>query len=119
MITKNSFNTTAIFDKGRSYYPTHYFVYEGKYIGSFIITEELDGECGIWSLSIKEEYRGQGYGQLMMLELMAHFGYKHLYLYVEDGNSIAHHLYHSVGFQDFFHSDATGATCMRWGREYV
>lgn len=53
MITKNSFHSTAIFDEGRSYRPTHYFVYEGKYIGSFTIYD--DGNCySIWNLSIKK-----------------------------------------------------------------
>lgn len=118
MITSNSFHTNAIFDEGRTYTPTHYFVCEGKYVGSVIVHDHGD-TCGIWSLSIKEEYRGQGYGQLMMLELMAHFGHKHLYLYVEDHNTVARHLYESVGFRPNGRHWSIAATCMEWRRDYV
>ena len=98
MITKNSFHTTAIFDEGREYRPTHYFMYEGKYVGSFILFEDKD--CfSIWSLSIKEEYRNQGFGQLMMLDIMMRFGHRPLELYVMDNNPVAKHLYESVGFR--------------------
>ena len=118
MITPNSFLTEAEFDEGRMYMPTHYFVHEGKYIGSVDVHDHGDS-CGLWALSIKKEYRGQGYGKLMMLELMAHFGHKHLYLYVEDHNTVAQHLYESVGFRPNGRHWSVAATCMEWRREYV
>ena len=118
MITKNSFHSTAIFDEGRSYHPTHYFVYEGKYIGSFIIYDD-DDYYSIWNLSIKEKYRNQGYGKLMMLDIMMRFGHKPLELYVLDSNLVAQHLYESVGFKVCGRHYRMEANRMEWRKEFV
>lgn len=118
MITPNSFNSIAEFDQGRTYIPTHYFVYDGKYIGS-VDVHEMGGCRTLWALSIKEEYRNQGYGQLMMLELMAYFADQPIYLYVEDSNYIAKHLYQSVGFKVCGRHYWSAADHMKWSREDV
>ena len=117
MITSNSFAAEAHFN-GRPYTPTHYFMYEGKYIGSFIINEDSDG-VGIWNLCIKEEYRGQGYGKLMMLEILMRFGHKPLYLFVYKDNEVALNLYESVGFKIFCEHEVYPAWGMGWRREDV
>lgn len=96
MITRNSFCATAIFDEGREYLPSHFFYYEGKYIGSF---DYHPWNNSIWSVSIKEEYRNMGYGTIMMRELVEKFGKTNtLRLYVYKNNYSAIKVYEKVGF---------------------
>lgn len=96
MITRNSFCTTATFDEDLEYCPTHYFCHNGKYIGSFTLRT---WDNTIWSLSIKKEYRNQGYGALMMRELVEKYGKTNtLRLYVYKNNYAAIRIYEKAGF---------------------
>lgn len=118
MLIKNSFHARAYFndDKNRGYTPTHWFSYEGKYIGSFIMDED---DNTIWNLSIKEEYRNQGYGLLMMQDILVRFGHRPVYLYVENDNTAAMHLYQKVGFRVCGKHPWADASHMEWRREFV
>lgn len=96
MITRNSFHVTAIFDENLKYYPTHFFCHNGEYIGSFTLHSWNNS---IWNLSIKEEYRNQGYGTIMMRELVEKYGKtRTLRLCVYKNNYAAIRIYEKAGF---------------------
>lgn len=76
------------------------FYKKGKHIGDFKITKSCGSQPkSIWNLSIKEEYRGQGYGQQMLKELLMKFAKNQkIALGCEKNNNIALHIYEKFGF---------------------
>ena len=68
----------------------------GIIVGSFII----NSEGYVSDLSIKKKYRGQGYGNRMIAEMVEQFGNRNkpLHLMVLPENTRAQHLYQKYGF---------------------
>ena len=74
-----------------------YFYYDGKIRGQFTIAADRY----VYDLEIYEEYRGQGYGNLMIKEMVDRFSNdvkRPLWWAVEDKNAPAVHLYKKYGF---------------------
>ena len=74
-----------------------FFSHGGQVRGQFLI----DFENYVSSLEIYPQYRGQGYGNLMIKEMTERFGHNLRYplcLKVAVSNSIARHLYEKNGF---------------------
>ena len=75
------------------------FYKKGKHIGVFRINNFYDQTRQIWDLSIKEEYRGQGFGQQMLKELLTKFAKnRKIALGCKKNNTIALHIYQKFGF---------------------
>jgi ribosomal protein S18 acetylase RimI-like enzyme len=56
----------------------------------------------IWDVKIHPKFQGRGYGRRLMneaLDLLRERGYKVTWLRVDPNNSIARHLYESLGFE--------------------
>lgn len=75
--------------------PTHIFYHEGVAVGSFVTYDETS----IWSVCIKPEYQGLGFGTQMMRELVELYGKtQNLILHVYKDNEAAIHVYEKAGF---------------------
>jgi ribosomal protein S18 acetylase RimI-like enzyme len=58
--------------------------------------------ASIWSVNVDAEYRGKGYGMVVMNQALAEaksLGIKKLYLTVNKDNYVAMNLYSSLGFK--------------------
>lgn len=77
-----------------------YFAHEGKIRGSFVIQNSDNKERYIYDLVIYDEYRNQGYGNLMIAEMVEKYGNYNipLTLAVLTENLPALHLYQKYGF---------------------
>ena len=85
------------YEAGREGEQYVYFYCNGKVRGQFTIA--LDRY--VYDLEIYEEYRGQGYGNLMIKEMVERFtddSQRPLWLAVKDKNAPAVHLYNKYGF---------------------
>ena len=81
---------------------TVYFAHNGKIRGQFVIQNSDDKERYVYNLEIYEEYRNQGYGNLMIAEMVEKYGnYNNisLTLRVLIDNLPALHLYQKYGFK--------------------
>lgn len=78
-----------------------YFAYDGKVRGQFEITRDLENCRFIRDLQIYEQYRGQGYGNLMIAEIVQMYNTIKLplALCVLVDNAPALHLYQKYGFK--------------------
>ena len=78
-----------------------YFAHKGKIVGSFIIQNTGDNKRHISDLIIYEKYRNQGYGNLMVAEIIKLYENKciPLELAVLAKNLPALHLYQKYGFK--------------------
>jgi ribosomal protein S18 acetylase RimI-like enzyme len=84
-------------DAGRREEQYIYFYYKGKIRGQFT----LAADRYVYDLEIYEQYRGQGYGNIMIREMVERFtndAQRPLWLAVEDKNAPAVHLYNKYGF---------------------
>lgn len=63
---------------------------------------EVHGYRGLSYVYTHEQYRGQGFSQLLLAQLMSTLGdkYKGAFLFVEEVNIPAVNLYHKLGFKD-------------------
>ena len=88
-------NKTSKWDEDRIIY----FAYNNKTMGEFTIMRDGD-ERYIYNLEIYEEYRNQGYGNLMIAEIVELYNNTPypLTLAVAIDNSKALHLYKKYGF---------------------
>ena len=77
-----------------------YFAHKGKIRGKFVIQNSDNTERYIYDLQIYEEYRNQGYGNLMIAEMIDKYGNYNapLTLAVLAENLPALHLYQKYGF---------------------
>ena len=77
-----------------------YFAHKGKIRGKFVIQNSNNTERYIYDLQIYEEYRNQGYGNLMIAEMINKYGNYNipLTLAVLAENLPALHLYQKYGF---------------------
>lgn len=84
-----------------SYEQIVYFAHEGVIRGKFVIYNSHNTERYICDLVIHEEYRNQGYGNLMVAEMVEKYGNKQipLTLRVLANNLPALHLYQKYGFK--------------------
>lgn len=73
------------------------FTHEGEDVGE----AQLHSDAMIWGVEIYEPYRGQGYGRLLMLELLKVAAQEHsvVFLFVRRDNIPAIKLYESLGFE--------------------
>jgi ribosomal protein S18 acetylase RimI-like enzyme len=76
---------------------------DGKYVAGAILYHSNHHEgASIWSVQVDEEYRGKGYGMVVVNAALAEaidLGIKKLYLTVNKDNYIAINLYASLGFK--------------------
>lgn len=84
-----------------------YFVYKRKIRGEFINLGDF-----IWNLKIYEKYRGQGYGNKLIAEMVTKFPF--LKLMVKTDNTVALHLYQKYGFKITDKYDFMNAYEMEW-----
>ena len=59
----------------------------------------LPNAMEIWAFGVYGEYRGQGYGQAMLKEVIANWPTMTVVLFVEKRNERALHIYHKLGFK--------------------
>ena len=59
----------------------------------------LPNAMEVWAFGIYGEYRGQGYGQAMLKEIIAHWSTMTIVLFVDKTNERALHIYHKLGFK--------------------
>ena len=78
-----------------------YFAHDGKIRGQFEITRDLENCRLISDLKIYEQYRGQGYGNLMIADIVQMYDTIKipLALCVLVDNAPALHLYQKYGFK--------------------
>ena len=77
-----------------------YFAYKGKIRGKFVIQNLYNKKRYIYDFEIYDEYRNQGYGYLMIAEMINKYGNYNipLTLAVLAENLPALHLYEKYGF---------------------
>ena len=95
-----------------------YFAYNGKIIGQFTLENSDGTERYVYDLEIYEEYRNQGYGNLMIAEMVEKYGsYKNisLTLGVLIDNLPALHLYQKYGFK-IYNDETPGIYWMKYER---
>ena len=85
---------------GGAYEQIVYFAHKGKIRGEFVIQNSDNTERYVCDLQIYEEYRNQGYGNLMIAEMINKYGNYNipLTLAVLVENLPALHLYQKYGF---------------------
>ncbi|MDR3271418.1 MAG: ribosomal protein S18-alanine N-acetyltransferase [Peptococcaceae bacterium] len=96
-------------------------VYEQAIIGYMGLWFILD-EGHITNIAIAPDFRGQGWGQHLILEVMRHFcsqGMDRMTLEVRAGNQAALHVYKTLGFQEAglrkaYYSDTQEDAVIMW-----
>ncbi len=90
--------------QGRMYWNYKYY-HSDTQMGKFQLSFD-DEKVKIWSVEIEEKYRGNGYGQDMVTEIIVEAvrlanqrQLKKLWLYVFEINSLAIHIYKKLGFK--------------------
>lgn len=95
-----------------------YFAYKGKIRGKFVIQNLYNKKRYIYDLEIYDEYRNQGYGNLMIAEIVEKYGnYNNipLTLGVLIDNLPALHLYQKYGFK-IYNDKIPGIYWMKYER---
>lgn len=91
------------------------YAISGKYDRAILLVEKeqiiaygilrlLGTEGELESIAVRKEYRGRGYGRLLLsefLRLAKHAGTEKLFLEVREGNQAGIQLYESAGFRTF------------------
>lgn len=79
-------------------YDKYWFFVDKVPVGSVCLVFKSKWIC-IHSFIIRRKYRGKGYGQLLIENIIAKAGSLHLTLYAHNKNKIAVNLYLKNGFQ--------------------
>lgn len=101
-----------------AYEQTVYFAHKGKIRGKFVIQNSDNTERYICDLQIYDEYRNQGYGNLMIAEMVEKYGDYNsipLTLGVLVDNLPALHLYQKYGFK-IYNNETPGVYWMKYER---
>ena len=95
-----------------------YFAHKGKIRGKFVIQNPYNIKRYIYDLEIYDKYRNQGYGNLMIAEIVEKYGnYNNisLTLGVLTDNLPALHLYQKYGFK-IYNDKIPGICWMKYER---
>ena len=102
---------------GSAYEQIIYFAHKGKIRGEFVIQNSDNTERYVCDLQIYEKYRNQGYGNLMIAEMVEKYGNNNisLTLGVLIDNLPALHLYQKYGFK-IYNDETPGVYWMKYER---